>query len=173
MLLGLMFVGCNNENDQLGPGVSVTIAPSSKEWVVRDLIDENGNCVVSQDQYQDNTFLITVKDSEGRPIGEANLDIYLSPSNSTSPPQYNNEYVFYLYDDFNSNGVVDHPEELVSKTGDPILYETQTEKYHGTKSVIVRTNTSCGGFLASLEVFAGDAYNTASISTISESDESQ
>jgi hypothetical protein len=165
MLLGFSFIGCNNSTDQLGPGTNVRIAPTEQTWIVSDLLDTNGNCVVSQDYYQDNVFMITVSNSNGMPIGEADLDIYLSPSNSTSPPQYNNEYIFYLYDDTNNNGVVDHPQELVSATGAPILYETKTEKYHGTKTIIVRTNTSCSGYLASLEAFAGDGHASATIST--------
>ncbi|MES9970359.1 MAG: hypothetical protein ABW092_10020 [Candidatus Thiodiazotropha sp.] len=171
ILFGLVFAGCNN-NDQLGPQTSVRISPTEQVWIVTDLLDANGNCVVSQDFYQDNVFVITVADSNGAPIGEAELSIYLSPSNSTSPPQYNNEYIFYLYDDLNNNGVVDHPQELVSGTGQPILYVTETERYHGTKSVIVRTNTSCSGYLASLEAFAGDGHASVSISTESPDDSS-
>ena len=165
ILLSFAFVGCNNSNDQLGPETNVRIAPTEQTWFVSDLLDSNGNCVVSQDYYQDNVFVITVSNSDGSPIGEADLAIYLSPSNSTSPPQYNNSHIFYLYDDTNKNGVVDHPQELVSGTGAPILYETKTEKYHGTKSVIVRTNTSCSGYLASLDAFAGDGFDSVSIAT--------
>ena len=170
VLLSSAFFGCNN-TDQLGPDTTVTIAPTEQTWFVSDLLDSNGNCVVSQDYYQDNVFVITVRDSNGSPIGEADLAIYLSPSNSTSPPQHNNEYIFYLYDDLNSNGVVDHPQELVSGTGQPILYETKTERYHGTKHIIVRTNTSCSGYLASLEAFAGDGFYSVNISTEAIDDE--
>jgi hypothetical protein len=110
-------------------------------------------------------MVITVSDSSGRPIGDMKLELYLSPSNSTSNPVLNNQHVFYLYDDFNNNGVVDHPDELVSGSGDPILYETRTEKYHGTKTVIVRTNTSCGGYRATLHAYAGDGYGAMVINT--------
>ncbi|MEJ2611128.1 MAG: hypothetical protein P8179_13855 [Candidatus Thiodiazotropha sp.] len=159
---------CNGGDDQLPPGTRVSISPSSYTWTVTENLDEQGNCEISQDRYQDMIAYITVTDSSGRPIGEADLQLYLSPSNSTSPPQWNNRYIFYLYDDFNGNGVVDHPQELVSGTGEPILYETNTEKYHGTKIMIVRTNTSCGGFLGTLHAYAGDGSATMEISTQAE-----
>lgn len=164
-LLSLTLVACNNSNDQFPPGTQVTIAPSAYTWIVTERLDANGNCVFSADDYQDNVLFITVTDANGRPIGEMDLEIYLSPSNSTSPPQLDDWHIFYLYDDFNGNGVVDHPRELVSGTGDPILYGTKTEKYHGTKTVIVRTNTSCGGYRATLHAYAGDGYGSMEINT--------
>jgi hypothetical protein len=168
--VGLLSAACNNQNDQFPPGTNVSIAPSGYTWTVEELLDAQGVCIFSNDRYQDNVMVITVSDANGRPIGEMDLDIYLSPSNSTSPPRYDNQYSFYLYDDLNNNGVVDHPEELVSGTGEPILYATKTEKYHGTKTVIVRTNTSCAGYRAQLHVYAGDGYGSSEIKTESEAD---
>jgi hypothetical protein len=165
-----MFTACNNRNDQFSPNTNVTISPSSYTWTVSEVLDSEGQCVYYNDDYQDNIMVITVSDSTERPIGEMKLELYLSPSNSTSNPAYNNQYVFYLYDDFNGNGVVDHPEELVSGSGDPILYETRTEKYHGTKTMIVRTNTSCGGYRATLHAYAGDGYGTMEINTQADED---
>lgn len=167
-LLSLLLVACNNSTEQFAPGTTVTIAPSSYTWTVTELLDTQGQCMFSPDDYQDNVLIITVNDSNGRPIGEMDLEVYLSPSNSTSSPQLDNWHIFYLYDDHNNNGVVDHPQELVSGTGDPILYETKTEKYHGTKTVIVRTNTSCGGYQATLHAYAGDGYGSMEINTDTE-----
>jgi hypothetical protein len=165
-----MFTACNNSNDQFSPGTNVDIAPSAFTWTVSEVLNSEGQCIFYEDDYQDNVMVITVSDAENRPIGEMKLELYLSPSNSTTNPAYNNQYVFYLYDDFNSNGVVDHPEELVSGSGDPILYETETEKYHGTKTVIIRTNTSCGGYKATLHAYAGDGYAAMTINTESDDD---
>ncbi|MEW8506907.1 MAG: hypothetical protein AB2598_09375 [Candidatus Thiodiazotropha sp.] len=167
----LLFAACNNSNEQLPPGTNVSIAPSKFTWTVTEVLDSQGNCVFYSDDYQDNIMVVTVSDQERRPIGEIKLQLYLSPSNSTSNPALNDQHVFYLYDDLNSNGVADHPAELVSGSGDPILYETETEKYHGTKTVIVRTNTSCGGYLATLHAYAGDGYGAMEINTESENDD--
>jgi hypothetical protein len=164
--IGFLMTACNNGNDQLGPGVQVYVDPSSYTWNVNELTDADGNCVYSADRYQDTVAQIVVTDNQDRPIGEAKLSVYLSPSNSTSPPDWNDEYVFYLYDDFNGNGVIDHPQEMVSGTGDPILYETETEKYSGTKTLFVRTNTSCGGYAATLHVYSGDGYGSLMINTV-------
>jgi hypothetical protein len=165
VILSSLFTACNGGNDQFPPGTNVTIAPSAFTWTVTELLDNQNECIFSPEDYQDNIMVITVSDSSGRPIGDMKLELYLSPSNSTSNPVLNNQHVFYLYDDFNNNGVVDHPDELVSGSGDPILYETRTEKYHGTKTVIVRTNTSCGGYRATLHAYAGDGYGAMVINT--------
>lgn len=169
-VLSYLFTACNNSNDQFSPGTDVSIAPSSFTWTVTEVTDSQGECIFFEGDYQDNVMVVTVNDSEGRPIGEMKLELYLSPSNSTSNPILNNQHVFYLYDDLNSNGVVDHPTELVSGSGAPILYETETEKYHGTKTVIVRTNTSCGGYRATLHAYAGDGYGTMKINTEADDD---
>ena len=161
----LLLSACNNSDDQLPPNTQIQVAPSSYTWTVTEFLNSEGQCIYSNDVYQDTVVQISVLDSDDRPIGEVDISMYLSPSNSTSPVEFDNEYVFYLYDDFNGNGVVDHPQELVSSTGDSILYEAHTEKYHGTKSMIIRTNTSCGGFRATLNVFAGSAYGSMEIST--------
>jgi hypothetical protein len=165
-----MFTACNNSNDQYSPNTNVTIAPTSFTWTVSEVLDSEGQCIYNDDYYQDNVMVVTVSDSSDRPVGEMKLELYLSPSNSTSNPAYNNQHVFFLYDDLNGNGVVDHPEELVSGSGDPILYETETEKYHGTKTVIVRTNTSCGGYRATLHAYAGDGYGAMEINTEADDD---
>ncbi|MEL0585327.1 MAG: hypothetical protein AAES65_10680 [Candidatus Thiodiazotropha sp. (ex. Lucinoma kazani)] len=167
-LLIFSLTACNNNNDQFAPGTSVTIAPSSYTWTVMELLDTQGACIFSQNDYQDNVVVITVNDPNGMPIGDMDFQVYLSPSNSTSPPQLDDWHIFYLYDDFNSNGVIDHPEELVSGVGDPILYDTKTEKYHGTKTLIIRTNTSCGGYRATLHTYAGDGYGSMEINTDTE-----
>jgi hypothetical protein len=160
-----IFAACNNQNEQSSPGMNISIAPSSYTWTVTEYLNAQGECVFFDDDYQDNVFVITLADKRGRPIGEMDLELYLSPSNSTSPPQMENQHAFYLYDDFNNNGVIDHPQELVSGTGAPILYATKTEKYHGTKTMLVRTNTSCGDLLATLHVYAGDGYASVEIET--------
>lgn len=169
-LLSLLFSACNNSNDQFSPGTNVSITPTSFTWTVTELLDNQGQCIFYPDDYQDNVMVVTVSDPNDRPIGEMKLELYLSPSNSTSNPILSNQHVFYLYDDLNGNGVVDHPEELVSGSGDPILYETETEKYHGTKAIIVRTNTSCGGYRATLHAYAGNGYGAMEINTQTEED---
>lgn len=168
LTIGLTIAACNNQNDQFAPGTNVSIAPSGYTWTVKEYLDDQGKCVFFTDDYQDTVMVITVLDAAGRPIGEMDLDIYLSPSGTTSPPQAEDWHLFYLYDDLNNNGVIDHPEELVSGSGEPILYATKTEKYHGTKTMIVRTNTSCGGYRATLHAYAGDGYGSMEIKTETE-----
>jgi hypothetical protein len=165
LLISFALSACNSSDDQLPPDTQVIVSPSSYTWTVNEYLGTDGECIYFEDVYQDTVVQISVLDIQNRPIGEVDISLYLSPSNSTSPPEFDNEYVFYLYDDFNGNGVVDHPQELVSGTGDPILYEAETEKYHGTKTMIIRTNTSCGGYRATLSVFAGTASGTMEIIT--------
>jgi hypothetical protein len=173
LLISFALSACNNSDDQLPPNTRVIVSPSSYTWTVTEFLGNDGQCIYFNDVYQDTVVQISVLDNQARPIGEVDLSLYLSPSNSTSPPAFDNEYVFYLYDDFNGNGVVDHPQELVSATGDQILYEAQTEKYHGTKTMIIRTNTSCGGYRATLSVFAGTAYGSMEINTEAADDPDQ
>jgi hypothetical protein len=166
-----MLTACNNSNDQFSPNTNVSLAPASYTWNVYEMQDALGECIYNSEDYQDNIVVITVSDSSDRPIGEMTLELYMSPSESTSNPALNLQHVFYLYDDFNGNGVIDHPEELVSAAAEPILYETETEKYHGTKTMIVRTNTSCGGFRGTLHAYAGDGHGSMEIHTEASNDD--
>ncbi|MEW8449196.1 MAG: hypothetical protein AB2694_14310, partial [Candidatus Thiodiazotropha sp.] len=94
--VALLSVACNNQNEQFPPGANVTIAPSAYSWTVTEYLDDQGQCIYFSDDYQDNVMVITVADASGRPIGEMDLEIYLSPSNSTSPPQQENLHIFHL-----------------------------------------------------------------------------
>jgi hypothetical protein len=171
--IGFMLTSCNNSNEQYPPGTNVTISPTSTTWTVKEHKNQQGECIYYTDIYQDNVAVITVSDSNRRPMGQMTLELYLSPSQSTSNPDLNLLHSFSLYDDLNQNGVVDHPEELVSESRAPILYKTKTEKYHGTKTVIVRTNTSCGGALGTLHAYAGDGSGIMEISTQTEKEDDE
>lgn len=145
LLLSLLLVGCGTDQ-QLMPGSSVAITPSSKELNITEILDENGQCIWYEDNELDIPLVIQVLDAGGAPVGNADLTVYVDWSGNTFP---NGLEALKLYEDLNGNGVVDHPSELVSGAGDAI-YRTQTEEYTGEKLLLLRINLSCE--------YKGDVY---------------
>ncbi len=139
------------------PGAQVQIEPQDFTWTIVPAQDSQGNPVCLEGVYNDHTFVIRVVDANGSPLGEVDLRVRLDlAGNTSSGPD-----VLRLYDDYNGNGVVDHPQELVSAAGQPALF-TRTAKYTGEKIVLVRVNLSCT-YRATLTAIAGSAHGSASI----------
>ncbi len=148
--------GCSSGDNPLPPGSSVSIQPTEKTWMVKEAKDENGVCIWSEDFYNDHPILISVTDPQGSPIGEADLTVSLDLAGNTFSPGFPR---MKLYEDKNSNGVPDDPEELVSDENDPI-YTGKTKKYTGEKHLILRMNLSCnyrGDIFAISDGFMGVA----------------
>ena len=129
--------GCSDDTP-LPPGSSVTVQPDKKEWLIEENLDERGNCIWREDYYNDQPVLITVTDSQGSPIGEADLTVSLDLAGNT----FSSHSRMKLYEDKDGNGVPDDPAELVSDEDDP-MYRGKTEKYSGEKHLVLRMNLSC------------------------------
>lgn len=140
-LMAVSLAGCNSDSEPAPPGSVMSISPTEKEWEVvpNNVTDEDGNvfCVVDPEYYQDELVVITLKDSEGRAVGSADLTVSLNLSGNT----YSGRTLVELYDDRNGDYIPDE-EELVSGPGDSVLM-TRTGKYDGAKTLIVRMTLSC------------------------------
>lgn len=155
--IGTLLSGCGSGADEnpVPPGSSVRVNPTEVTWNITPITDVNGNPVCVNGIYNDHTFTISVLNSAGQPLGDVPLSIRLDLAANTSSTD-----LMRLYDDANGNGVVDHPQELVSGSGSVLF--TTTARYTGEKIVIARVNTSCtyGG---DLTVVAGPAFGSAHI----------
>lgn len=165
----ILLAACGPETAQLPPGAEITISPASKDWTITPNLqtDEDGNiyCEVLEDFYQDELVNVTVTDSSGRAIGEAELVFALSLAGAgiSVPGKPDFLGLVSLYDDRNGNYIAE-PEELVSDYDDG-FYVTKTEKYTGSKSMILRMNLSCI-YDADLMVLSDGVSATATFLTV-------
>ena len=138
-LLSSLFTACGTDQ-QLQPGSSVVIDPAVRDIEIVELLDANGLCIFSEDNFLDSPVAIRVLDSTGGPVGNADLTVYTDWSGNTFP---NGFEALKLYEDRNGNGVVDDPAELVSGASDAI-FRTETDEFNGDKLLLLRINLSCG-----------------------------
>lgn len=157
LILSLV-AGCGGDDHPVPPKSTVVIGPQSVTW---DIPQRQSPCPYDPALYVDQVFVIRVEDSDSVPLGGVDLRILTSLSGNTSSGV---QEALRLYDDYNGNGVVDDPEELVSGNGAP-AYFTKTEEFSAEKSVIVRINLSCA-FRGMLEVSAGGFYGNAQMQVV-------
>lgn len=149
-LLGFSACGPGGNEDPVPPGSSVTINPQDITWE----ITPSASCV--EGIYNDHTLTVTVQNGNGVPLGDVDLLIRSDLAANTSFVD-----VIRLYDDVNGNGVVDHPQELVSANNGPAFF-TKTDKFSGSRTLLVRVNVSCT-YRGSVTVHAGSAFGSTSI----------
>lgn len=138
---------------------SVRVSPTSTKWNITPQVgcDPTSEESIS-DVYNDTIVSVSVLDADSRPLGDVELTIGLDLAGNSfgpRPPDAGTFAPLRLYEDKNSNGVVDDPDELVTAPGDP-FFRTRTDKYTGIKMLILRVNLSCTyrGFMTA---FAGSA----------------
>lgn len=129
--------GGGGDESQIPPGATVTVTPQEKTWDIQPQLDSNENCIFFEDFYQDELVLVTVQDSQGRAIGDADLLVSLNLSEQT----FSGLTVMELYEDRDGD-FIPSPEERVSDDNDPLLM-TKTDEFSGSVNLIVRMNLSC------------------------------
>jgi hypothetical protein len=154
LLITTGLAGCNTGEDQIPPDTTVEIFPAYRTWEIPD--DGLDTCTIYPSNYVDNLFTIRVLDGGGRPLGNVELMISLALAENTLGL---NSFV-ELYDDKDGDFIPD-PDELVSGEDDPLFF-SRTDKYNGSKTVIVRSNLSCE-YGALLSVVAKGAANEVEI----------
>ncbi len=159
--------GTNGDADDTAfpPGTEIRISPASQSFTISEFRDANGDCRFGE-VFQDIPVLISVLDTGGTGsvvISDVDLTISLNFSGNTFP---NGPSVLQLYEDQNGNGVVDHPQELVSDVNDP-LFTTKTAKFSGEKLMFVRMDLACP-YRGSLFVIAGGVLGTMELETITQ-----
>jgi hypothetical protein len=170
MLLGLNGCGGGTNGDAddtaFPPGTEIRISPASQSFTISEFRDANGDCRFGE-VFQDIPVLISVLDTGGTGnvvISDVDLTISLNFSGNTFP---NGPSVLQLYEDQNGNGVVDHPQELVSDVNDP-LFTTKTAKFSGEKLMFVRMDLACP-YRGSLFVIAGGVLGIMELVTNTDS----
>lgn len=129
-----MLLGCGGSTEQVPVGSTVSITPDEAEWVIN--ADSDTPCQPIEQRYQDELVIISVQDSQSRPIGDTEIVVSLALAENTSV--YN---VVELYEDKDGDLIPDK-DELVSEENDALLV-TKTDEYTGEKYLIVRMNVSC------------------------------
>src|SRR5690606_16569464 len=129
--------GCESGGDQVPPDAVVEITPNARTWNITEDLDDDGNCIVYPNYYQDELMTVRVLDGEGRPIGGVEIMVSMALSGNT----FSGFQWARLYEDKNGDFIPDD-DELVSDQGDSLLFTT-TDEYNGHKTLIVRVNLSC------------------------------
>lgn len=132
-----ILVACD-QSGQLPSDAEVRISPSGHSIDITQITDDQGSCLFDPNIYVDTPLLLSVHDSQGSPIGEADVSVNIEYAGNSflGPP------VLALFDDLNSNGVVDVETEYVSGREDD-AYTGKTAKYSGEKLMLLRINLSC------------------------------
>lgn len=134
-------LGACSDDDELAtvpPGSTLSISPEENNWEIFDRRDEEGRCSIDPSQYVDLPILISLRNSGGVPIGDAEVSVYVNLADNT----YSGFPVLQLYDDRNSNGVIDGDGELVSDGADRIA-RVSLSRYGGERLMLLRANLSC------------------------------
>lgn len=150
---GLTLTACGpgGDEDPVPPGAVITINPQDVQW---DISTSDTNC--PDTAFNDHTYTIVVQDRNGIPLGDVDVIIRADLAANTSPFD-----LIRLYDDVNGNGVVDHPQELVSSNTGPVFF-TKTDKFTGTRTLLVRVILSCE-YQGNITVHAGSAFGSTNI----------
>lgn len=132
----MLIVGC--DSGQQPADTALTLTPSNRSFEIVQQVNERNQCLFNLDFYQDVPLLFSLASGQGTPIGEADIGVYVDFSANT----YSGLPVLQLYEDNNSNGVVDDESELVTGIGNP-AFIMRTEQYSGEHLMLLRVNLSC------------------------------
>jgi len=157
----LAVTGCGNDNE-VPTGGSVLINPTTLTWnVAAD--PATAVCNTSGSDYdQLETYVITVLDSKGNPLGKTELRVTLTFAGNNA-----NFPLMWLMDDLNGDGSVTNTDgtiqtdEIVNAIDDPSVYVVDTDE-NGSKTLFIWLSLSCpyGGFL---QVYSGAAFMNSAI----------
>jgi len=153
----IAFATACSSDPQLTPDSTIRITPSSQNFEVDELLDDEGNCLVVPEFFQDLPISITVINASNQAVGNANVTVFTDFSGNTS---LGFEFL-QLFSDSNGNGVVDSPDELVSGVDDD-AFSVRTDRFSGTANLLLRVNLSCD-FSGNVYAFSGAAAGTSQI----------
>lgn len=159
--LAIGLIGCTN--DVVPTSAVLTVTPATHEISITERQNEAGQCLFDASRYVDIPILMQLNTADGSPIGDITLNVYADFAANT----YSGIAAFSLYDDLNSNGVVDPDTEFVSAVNDDIA-QVKTGKWTGSRSLLLRINLSCS-FLGSVFIYTGGTSARAAIEVIADS----
>jgi len=158
LLIILLSLVCACSTDpQLTPDSTIRITPTSQNYEVEELLDDEGNCILIPDFFQDLPISMTVINGSNQAVGNVNITVFTDFSGNT----FSGFESLQLFSDSNGNGVVDSPDELVSGSGDD-AFSIRTDRFSGTANLLLRVNLSCE-FRGNVYAFSGAAAGISEI----------
>lgn len=145
LLAGL--TGCGGSENQVPTDLEIRLSQDEQTWK----IDNADGCGREgyQDYYSDHYIQATLVSGSGSPLGEIDVSFRLDLAGNT----YSGGPVLFLYEDVNSNGVIDGADNYVSNNQSGV-YVTRSDEFQGTANVLVRMVLSCT-YSGTLQVYAG------------------
>ena len=160
-ILASALIGC--ANDAVPTSAVLSVTPDTYEYSITERQNDAGQCLYDTSRYVDIPILMQLNTVDGSPIGDVELNVYADFAANT----YSGIAVLGLYDDLNSNGVIDPDTEFVSAVNDDIV-RVRTGKWTGSRSLLLRINLSCA-FRGSVFIFTGGISARAAIQVVADS----
>ncbi len=156
----LIIGGCGNGNVPVD--ASLTITPGSHTTRITERQNESGQCLFDANHHVDIPILMQLTTVDGSPIGDAELNVYVDFAENT----YSGLTTLELYDDLNSNGVVDAQLEYISGFNDDIA-RVRTDEWSGSRMLLLRINLSCS-FRGEVFAYTGGTSGRAEIEVVAD-----
>jgi len=155
--------GCSS--GQVPGDASLSISPEERVISVMENLDSEGRCRFDPNRHVDIPMVLNLRDGQGSPIGNAEISVYVNFAANT----FSGYPALALYDDTNSNGVVDD-DELISGVDDDIA-RVVTKEYAGDHMLLLRVNLSCA-YRGTVFAFVDGANASAFVEIRAEQDAS-
>ncbi len=156
----LIIGGCGN--DIVPVDATLTITPGTHTTRITEQQNEVGQCLFDANHHVDIPILMQLTTVDGSPIGDAKLNVYVDFADNT----YSGLTTLELYDDLNSNGVVDAPQEYISGFNDDIA-RVKTGEWSGSRMLLLRINLSCS-FRGEVFAYTGGVSGRAEIEVVAD-----
>lgn len=156
----LIIAGC--ENDNVPVDATLTITPGTHSTRITERQNESGQCLFDENHHVDIPILLQLTTADGSPIGDAELNVYVDFAGNT----YSGLTTLELYDDLNSNGVVDAQLEYISGFSSDIA-RVKTDQWSGSRMLLLRINLSCS-FRGEVFAYTGGVSGRADIEVVAD-----
>lgn len=161
MLAGTLIMGgCGN--GIVPVDATLTITPGTHTTRITERQNESGRCLFDANHHVDIPILLQLTTVDGSPIGDAELNVYVDFAENT----YSGLTTLELYDDLNSNGVVDAPLEYISGFNNDIA-RVKTGQWSGSRMLLLRINLSCS-FRGEVFAYTGGTSGRAEIEVLAD-----
>ena len=156
----LSIAGCGD--NPVPVDASLTITPGTYTSRIVERQNETGQCLFNANHHVDIPILLQLTTADGSPIGDAELNVYIDFAENT----YSGLSTLELYDDLNSNGVVDARLEYISGFNDDIA-RVRTDEWSGSRMLLLRINLSCS-FRGEIFAYTGGVSGRADIEVVAD-----
>ncbi|ASJ74650.1 hypothetical protein [Granulosicoccus antarcticus] len=156
----LLLSSCSN--DTVPVDANLTLTPETHSTQITERRNAEGQCLFDSEYHLDIPILLQLSTSNGSPIGDAELSIYVDFAENT----YTGLSTLELYDDLNSNGVVDEESEYISGF-DADIARVKTDQWTGSRMLLMRVNLSCS-FQGEVFAFTGGVSARSSIEVVAD-----